>query len=156
MASGMYVAPSIAKANIGKGMVITGTVTASEPIFIDGKVEGSIDVHGSHLTIGPHGEVTGDIRAQDVQIMGQVNGNVWASNRLEILAGGAITGDVAAARLMLEEGAQCHGAYDIREPGSMLADLEDSIKNEAKQPKKRRVPRVATEEPDMEALPMTA
>lgn len=112
------------QATIGKGLVIKGEITGSESLFIDGKVEGSINLPGNRVTVGQHGQVSASmnlcITAREIVVMGKIDGNVSASDRVEIRAEGALTGDVSAARISIEDGAFFKGGIDIRktEPGT--------------------------------------
>ena len=102
------------QATIGKGLFIKGEVSGSESLFIDGKVEGSINLPGNRVTVGRNGQVASSITAREVVILGKVRGNITASDRVDIRAEGALTGDVAAARISIEDGAFFKGGIDIR------------------------------------------
>jgi cytoskeletal protein CcmA (bactofilin family) len=102
------------QATIGKGLIIKGEITGSESLFIDGKVEGSINLPGNRVTVGRNGQVASSITAREIVILGKVRGNVSASDRVDIRAEGALTGDVAAARISIEDGAFFKGGIDIR------------------------------------------
>jgi cytoskeletal protein CcmA (bactofilin family) len=102
------------QATISKGLVIKGEITGTESLFIDGKVEGSISLPGNRVTVGRNGQVSASIAAREIVILGKVRGNVAASDRVDIRAEGALTGDVAAARISIEDGAFFKGGIDIR------------------------------------------
>jgi cytoskeletal protein CcmA (bactofilin family) len=102
------------QATISKGLFIKGEISGSESLFIDGKVEGSIVLNGNRVTIGRNGHVAASIAAREVVVLGKVRGNVTASDRVDIRAEGALTGDVAAARISIEDGAFFKGGIDIR------------------------------------------
>lgn len=104
------------QATIGKGLFIKGEITGSESLFIDGKVEGSILLNGNRVTVGRNGQVAASITAREVVVLGKVRGNVTATDRVDIRAEGALTGDVAAARISIEDGAFFKGGIDIRKP----------------------------------------
>jgi len=101
------------QATIGKGLIVKGKITGSESLFIDGRVEGSIELAGSRVTVGPHGEVAAAITAGEIVVLGKVCGNVAATHRVEIRAQGSLTGDVSAGRLSIEEGAFLRGRVAI-------------------------------------------
>ncbi len=109
-------APAGDQASIGKGLFVKGEITGSESLFLDGKVEGSINLPGNRVTVGRNGQVTASIAAREVVILGKVRGNISASDRVEIRAEGSLTGDVAAARISIEDGAFFKGGIDIRKP----------------------------------------
>jgi cytoskeletal protein CcmA (bactofilin family) len=110
-------APSAGEqATIGKGLVIKGEITGSESLYIDGKVDGSINLPGNRVTVGRNGQVAASITAREIVVLGKVRGNITASDRVDIRAEGALTGDVAAARISIEDGAFFKGGIDIRKP----------------------------------------
>ena len=105
------------QATIGKSLVIKGEVSGSEGLFIDGRVDGAINLAGSRLTVGRNGNVAANITAQDVVILGRVRGNVTVTDRVDIRNEGSLTGDVVAQRIAIEDGAYFKGGIDIRKPG---------------------------------------
>lgn len=104
-------------ARIGKSLVIKGEVTGSESVYIDGKVEGAVNLPGNRVTVGPEGEVSANIQAREVVVQGTVNGNVTVSDRVEVRSEGSLTGDVVAERINVADGAFFKGKIDIRRPG---------------------------------------
>lgn len=102
------------QATIGRTVVIKGEVTGSEPLYIDGRIEGSINIPDSRVTIGRTGSVSADINAKEVVIMGTVQGNVVCCDRVDIRSEGTLTGDVVAPRISVEDGAFLKGAVDIQ------------------------------------------
>ncbi len=109
--------PSGEQATIGKSLVVKGEVSGSESLYIDGKVEGTINLPGNRVTVGRNGQVAANILAREVVVLGKVRGNVNASDRVDIRSEGSLTGDVAAARISIEDGAYFKGGIDIRKPG---------------------------------------
>jgi cytoskeletal protein CcmA (bactofilin family) len=106
------------QATIGKSLVIKGEVTGSESLYIDGRVEGSINLPGNRVTIGRNGVVSANINAREVVVMGKVKGNLVAQDRVDIRNEGSLTGDVVAQRISIEDGAYFKGGIDIRKPGA--------------------------------------
>jgi cytoskeletal protein CcmA (bactofilin family) len=106
------------QATIGKSLVIKGEVTGSESLYIDGRVEGSINLSGNRVTIGRNGVVAANISAREIVVLGKVRGNLTASDRVDIRSDGSLTGDVVAARISIEDGAFFKGGIDIRKAGS--------------------------------------
>lgn len=105
------------QATIGKSLVIKGEVTGSESLYIDGRVEGSINLAGNRVTVGRNGVVSANINAREIVVLGKVRGNLTASDRVDIRSDGSLTGDVVAARISIEDGAFFKGGIDIRKPG---------------------------------------
>ncbi|HEU5234562.1 MAG TPA: polymer-forming cytoskeletal protein [Terriglobales bacterium] len=112
------------QATIGKSLVIKGEVTGSESLYIDGKVEGSIQLPGNRVTIGRNGQVSANINAREVVVLGKVRGNLTASDRVDIRNEGSLTGDVVAQRISIEDGAFFKGGIDIRKPGQQKDSKE--------------------------------
>ena len=105
------------QATLGKSLVIKGEVTGSESLYIDGRVEGSINLPGNRVTVGRNGVVSANISAREIVILGKVRGNMTASDRFDIRSEGSLTGDIVAQRVSIEEGAYFKGGIDIRKPG---------------------------------------
>ena len=106
------------QATIGKSLVIKGEVSGSEALYIDGRVEGSINLSGNRVTIGRNGVVSANINAREIVVMGKVKGNLQAQDRVDIRNEGSLTGDVIAQRISIEDGAFFKGGIDIRKPGA--------------------------------------
>ncbi len=105
------------QATLGKSLVIKGEVTGSESLYIDGRVEGSINLPGNRVTVGRNGVVSANISAREIVVLGKVRGNMTASDRVDIRGEGSLTGDVVAQRISIEDGAYFKGGIDIRKPG---------------------------------------
>jgi len=101
-------------ANIGKSISIKGDVIGDEDTVIEGRVEGRIELKNHHLTVGPNGDVTGEIGAKQVTIVGRVTGNVKAAERVEICDSGRLEGDILSPRLLIQEGAQVNGSVSMK------------------------------------------
>ena len=108
------------QATIGKSLVIKGEVTGSESLYIDGRVEGSINLSGNRVTVGRNGVVAANINAREIVVLGKVRGNLTASDRVDIRSDGSLTGDVVAARISIEDGAFFKGGIDIRKGGQPM------------------------------------
>jgi len=104
------------QANIGRSLVIKGDVTGAESLFIDGRVEGSINFADHRVTVGRNGIVAANIIAKEVVIMGKVQGNVECADRLDIRSEGVLSGDVITHRISVEEGAILKGGVEVRNP----------------------------------------
>jgi cytoskeletal protein CcmA (bactofilin family) len=105
-------------AHIGKSVVIKGELSGSEDLYVDGQVEGSIELRNNSLTVGPNGDVKASVSAKGVVIQGKVEGKVNATERVELRKSAVVNGDVVTQRIAMEEGAFFKGKVDIqREPG---------------------------------------
>ncbi len=105
------------QATIGKSLIIKGEISGSETLYIDGQVEGSVNMPGNRVIVGRNGNVAANIAAREVVVLGNVRGNVNASDRVDIRSEGSLTGDVVAQRISIEDGAYFKGGIDIRKPG---------------------------------------
>src|SRR5208283_1864977 len=123
------------QANIGRTLVIKGEVTGAESLFIDGRVEGTISFPDNRVTIGRNGNVAANITAKEVVIMGKVQGNVEASDRLDVRSEGVLSGDVITHRISVEEGAILKGGVEVRNP-----EKKDQ-KTQAQNPVKQEAPK---------------
>lgn len=113
----MEVPPKMADiAHIGKSVIIRGELSGSEDLFLDGEVEGSIELKGHSLTIGPNGHIHANIHAQEVVIHGRVEGNIRGTERVELKKSAVLSGDIFTQRIMIEDGAFFKGAIDIQKP----------------------------------------
>jgi cytoskeletal protein CcmA (bactofilin family) len=101
-------------AHIGKSVVIKGELSGSEDLYLDGQVEGSIDLRNHSLTVGPNGNVKANVSAKGVIIQGKLDGSVNASDRVELRQTAVVTGDVTTQRISIEEGAFLKGKVDIQ------------------------------------------
>ena len=105
------------RATIGKSLQIKGEVIGSESLYIDGRVEGTITLPGSRVTISGDAQVSANITAREVVVFGKVRGNIYASDRVDIRSEGSVTGDVTAQRITIGDGAFFKGGIDISKPG---------------------------------------
>jgi cytoskeletal protein CcmA (bactofilin family) len=102
--------------HIGKSVVIRGELTGNEDLYLDGEIEGNINLRDHKLVIGPNGKIKATITARDVVVHGRVEGNISASERVELKRSCSLTGDVTTQRIVIEDGAFFKGAIDIKEP----------------------------------------
>jgi cytoskeletal protein CcmA (bactofilin family) len=103
-------------ARIGRTVVVKGELSGGEDLFVDGEIEGSIELRSHGLTIGPNGRVRANIVAQDVVIFGKVEGNVRGSERVELKRSAVLHGDIFTQRIVIEDGAFLKGGIDIQKP----------------------------------------
>jgi len=105
---------SVDVATIGKSVVVKGELSGSEDLYVDGEVEGSIALRGQSLTVGPNGRVRANIEARNVIVHGRVDGNIHASDRVELRKSASLSGDISTARVAIEDGAFFKGSIDIQ------------------------------------------
>jgi cytoskeletal protein CcmA (bactofilin family) len=105
---------------VGKLLVVKGELSGNEALVVDGEVEGPITLHGQRLTVRPQGRIRGNIEARHVILQGQVEGDIQASDRVELFRSASFTGDMSTARISIEEGAFFKGKLDIKKPEAAL------------------------------------
>jgi cytoskeletal protein CcmA (bactofilin family) len=103
--------------NIGKSVVIKGELMGSEDLTIEGHVEGTIQLRDHVLTIGPNGRIKAQIFAKSVIVLGEVHGNVSATDKVDIRENGSVDGDLIAPRVAIAEGAHFRGSVDMQRKG---------------------------------------
>lgn len=109
------VAPPRPTASMGKETKVKGDVYSEEELYFDGDIEGSLEVRGV-LTIGPNGKVRANVKAKELVVKGSIHGDVEASDRISIMNGATIVGDVKTAGIVIEDGAYFKGGIDILRP----------------------------------------
>ena len=116
--------------NIGKSVIIKGELNGSEDLTIEGQVDGKIELREHVLTIGPHGKIKAQVFAKSVIVMGEVNGNIAATDKINIRENGSVDGDLTAPRVAISEGAHFRGSIDMQQSKVSTAPLE--VKSVAK------------------------
>jgi cytoskeletal protein CcmA (bactofilin family) len=101
-------------ATIGKAVKIIGQIFTKEDLYVDGDVEGTIESQENKVTIGPNGRVQAGIRAREVIILGQVQGNVETTDKVDIRKDAKLVGDIITSRISIEDGALFKGSIDIK------------------------------------------
>jgi cytoskeletal protein CcmA (bactofilin family) len=106
----------VEQATLGSSMVVKGELSGAEPLYIDGRVEGSIRFPNHRVTIGRSARVVAGIEAKEVVIIGMVEGNIECGDRLDIRSDATFTGDVTARRISIGDGALVKGRVEVRHP----------------------------------------
>ena len=117
--------------NIGKSVVIKGELNGSEDLTVEGHVEGRIELKDHVLTIGPNGKIKAQVFAKAVIVLGEVNGNVTASEKVDIRDGGSVDGDIIAPRVAIAEGAHFRGSVDMQRKGGQQQPQADKSSKQA-------------------------
>jgi cytoskeletal protein CcmA (bactofilin family) len=97
---------------IGSTIVIDGEITGDEDLVIQGTVKGKVALKES-LYIEPSGVVEADIETQNVDVSGQITGNITASDKVELKAQCRVVGDIKAPRILIADGASFKGNVDM-------------------------------------------
>src|SRR5881396_3906912 len=129
--------------NIGKSVVIKGELNGSEDLTIEGHVEGTIQLREHVLTIGPNGKIKAQVFAKSVIVLGEVTGNVTASDKVDIRDNGSVDGDIISPRVAIAEGAHFRGSVDMqRKPGqgTPKADIKAAAPQQPAGPQPQGVP----------------
>ncbi|HEX5230159.1 MAG TPA: polymer-forming cytoskeletal protein [Bryobacteraceae bacterium] len=110
-------APASTPTVFGKSMKIIGEVTSDEELYLDGDLEGKLNLN-NRLTIGPNSKVNANIKAQEIIIFGTIKGNVESETRVSLRTGASIVGDIKTAGIVIEDGAYFKGGIDISKNGN--------------------------------------
>jgi cytoskeletal protein CcmA (bactofilin family) len=110
--------------NVGSSVFVKGELTGSEDVTVDGRVEGRIDLPDHALTIGPNGHIQADIVAKVLTVFGLVVGGIRAGDKVDIRRGGSLEGDLACARLSIQDGAHFCGKVDMTTPQPAQGEVE--------------------------------
>jgi cytoskeletal protein CcmA (bactofilin family) len=118
----------IDQATIGRTLVIKGEISGSEALYIDGRIEGKINMPESRVTIGRNGKVDASIQAREVVVMGKVTGNIECSDRVDIRSEGSVSGDISTVRISVEDGAALKGGIQVRSEGKSNSQQQNQSK----------------------------
>jgi cytoskeletal protein CcmA (bactofilin family) len=108
--------PAKERALIGPSIEIKGNLSGGEDLFIEGRVEGKIELAQYSVTIGTNGRIKADIRGRNIIVMGQVEGNLYGSEQIVLRQSSTVTGNLVAPRVSLEDGANFKGSIDMTKP----------------------------------------
>ncbi len=122
--SGALAASSRAAACISQGIRIKGEVTGSEDLFVDGVVDGKLNLANGSLTIGPNGHVKADVNAREVIVRGKIEGKVTGRDKVQLWSTGQVTGEVQTDRLAIEDGALLHGKVEAGRQTSKTTEIK--------------------------------
>ncbi|MPY91297.1 MAG: polymer-forming cytoskeletal protein [Luteitalea sp.] len=100
--------------NIGKSVVIKGELNGSEDLTIEGQVDGKIELREHVLTIGANGKIKAAVFAKSIIVLGEVMGNITASEKVDIRDKGSVDGDITSPKVAIAEGAHFRGSIDMQ------------------------------------------
>ncbi len=105
-------------AALGKNVTVKGQIFAREDLTIDGEVEGTVECQEHRLTIGPNARVQAGLKAREIIIHGSIQGNVDATDKIDIKKEAKLVGDIKTSRIVIEDGAYFKGSIDISKVAS--------------------------------------
>ena len=108
-------------ATIGKAVKVVGQIYSKEDLYVDGDLEGTVEAMEHKVTIGPNGTVHASVKAREVVALGTIQGNVEATDKIEIRKDARLVGDIRTARIIIEDGAYFKGSIDIVKPEPVKA-----------------------------------
>jgi cytoskeletal protein CcmA (bactofilin family) len=103
-------------ASIGKAVRVKGQIVSREDLYADGEIEGTIECADHRLTVGPNGKVKAGVQAREIIVLGAIQGNVEAADKVDIRKDARLVGDIRTARIVIEDGAYFKGSIDIVRP----------------------------------------
>jgi cytoskeletal protein CcmA (bactofilin family) len=127
-------------ASIGKSIVINGELSGSEDLTIEGRVDGKIELRDHVLTVGPNGRIKAQVSAKAVVVLGQVTGNLTATEKVDIKENGSVEGDIIAPRVAIADGSHFRGSIDMqkKEQPSAVERPHSTFKSEHKAEKSEK------------------
>jgi len=125
-------------ASVGKSIVVKGELSGSEDLTIEGEVEGKIELHNHVLTIGAHGRVMAQVSAKSIVVLGQVTGNLTASEKVDIRENGSVEGDITAPRVSIADGSHFRGSIDMKK--NEFDRVAGALKREEQAPRLTALP----------------
>ena len=140
-------------AQIGKSLKLKGEITGNEDLYIDGEVEGRIELKEHSLTVGLNGKVHADVSARSITILGHLQGNVKAGERTEIRKTGSFEGELLTAQIVIKDGAVFRGSVALDKPGQNAANTPaaDGPARTARKQKGPGTPRIVATTPNLGA-----
>src|SRR5713101_2448663 len=118
--------------HIGKSIVIKGELSGSGDVYLDGELEGSVELLGANLTVGPDGRIGANVKARSIVVYGRVDGNLYAIKRVELKKSAVVVGDIYTPRIVIEDGAFLKGSVlvqkDILRPQTKKEDATVTVK----------------------------
>ena len=126
-----------------QNLLVKGEISGREDLYLDGRMEGSIRLPESRVTVGPNGRVTAEIEANEIIVEGHVRGNLFARSRLELRASCTVRGDAAAPRVAIQEGARLNGRVEMAKPEEVRAARAATASASSRGPEAVETPLVA-------------
>jgi cytoskeletal protein CcmA (bactofilin family) len=117
---------------LGPGLQIKGEISGNEDLKLDSRVEGLVSIGGFRLTVGPSAHLNADIVAREAVISGEVNGDISAADRIEIMKSASIVGDITTGKIVIEEGAYFKGGVEVGSNAAQIGTDLDSLLKGAK------------------------
>src|SRR5947199_1932313 len=131
-------------ASIGKSIVINGELSGSEDLTIEGRVDGKIELRDHVLTVGSNGKIKAQVSAKAIVVLGQVTGNLNATEKVDIKESGSVEGDIVAPRVAIADGSHFRGSIDMQKKDQPADKAVGTFtKPEAKTPKPETKPEPA-------------
>jgi len=118
--------------HLGKSIVIKGEASGSENVYLDGELEGSVELLEGNLTVGPDGRIRANVQARSIVVYGRVDGNLYSIKRVELKKSAVVVGDIYTPRIVIEDGASLKGSVqvqkDIPRPQTKKEDAAATVK----------------------------
>jgi cytoskeletal protein CcmA (bactofilin family) len=129
-------ATNTGSATIGKAVMVKGQIFSREDLVIDGEIEGTVEAQEHRVTVGPNGKVHAGVKAREIVVLGTINGNVEAADKIDIRKDAKLVGDIKTARIVIEDGAYFKGSIDIikSEPKAQPRQQQSASATVAAQP----------------------
>ena len=101
------------QATVGKSVVVKGEIHSREALTIEGEVDGTIDMADQRLTIAIDGKVKANVKAREIDVIGSMNGQADATEKIHIRKGAQFVGEIRSAGIVIEDGGYIKGSVDL-------------------------------------------
>lgn len=98
---------------IGRSIQINGDVRGDEDLRIEGDISGTVQLKNSNLTIGTEGKVRADVYARSITVYGTTEGDLYATERINVHINAQVRGNITAPKVGIEEGAKFKGSIEM-------------------------------------------
>jgi len=105
--------PLAGQATVGKSVVVKGEIHSREALTIEGEVDGTIEMAEQRLTIAQNGKVRANVKAREIDVLGSMNGQADASDKIHIRKGAEFVGEIRSAGIVIEDGGYIKGSVDL-------------------------------------------
>jgi cytoskeletal protein CcmA (bactofilin family) len=107
-------APSgVETSRVGAGLRFRGELSGTSDLYIDGEMNGNVRLDNSLVVVGPNGRVQADIQAREILVHGSLNGNLFASDRIQLGRESRVGGNLSSKHIQIEDGALFKGHVDM-------------------------------------------
>lgn len=123
------------RAIIGQSILIRGDVTGDEDLIVEGRIEGTVSLLKSRLTVGANGNIHATGNAKSLNIEGNIEGDVNAGENVVLMSSGRVQGNIKVPRITFQDGCKFKGTIEMEmDPSSVVTDLKPPFSSSSHKP----------------------